>query len=222
MEKLDINKLGKSVAVICPHDDDGIIGCGGLLQKLVSENIQTFAIILTNGSLGYSTLKEKTKISEIRKKEAEEAHKHLGVETIFLDFPDMSLHPYKCWKTPDGKEGGYLKLLKTLRKIKPETLFIPNPLDRHPDHQASYDIASVCVFQACEPVAIELGDPIKINHIFCYKVWDKLEERTTHFFELSEDLQKNKKIALFKFKSQEEILKSVEINYQKEEFRMLK
>lgn len=222
MKEVDIKKLGKSIAVICPHDDDGIIGCGGLLSRLsFLKDIQTYAIIMTDGSLGYSNPRQKNVIVKTRKGEAKKAYGLLGVKSIFLDFLDMSLNPYRCWRTPDGKEGAYLKLSKILRKIKPETILIPNPLDRHPDHQATYDIASVCLFQAVEPVAAELGKPIKIKNIFCYKVWDELDKKT-HLFRLPEKAQKMKKDTLFKLKSQEEILKSVDIDYKKEEFKLLK
>jgi len=221
MEKIDLNKLGKTVAVICPHDDDGIIGCGGLLNGLSSKNIKTYAIIMTDGSLGYSKAEQKNTISKIREREAEEAYKLLDTEVIFLGFPDMCLHSYICWKTPDGKEGGYYKLLKTLREIKPDTLFIPNSTDRHPDHQDAYDIASVCSFQLEEPVAVELGKPVKIKNIFSYKVWDKLKKET-HIFKLNKEEKEIKKSAISEFKSQEEILKNVDINYEKEEFSLIK
>ncbi len=222
MKKIDLNNLGKTVAVICPHDDDGIIGCGGLLNKLSSKNIKTYVIIMTDGSLGYSNSDQKFKIVGIRKNEAEKAYNSLCVdEIIFLGFPDMSLHPYRCWKTPDRKEGAYFKLLKILREIKPDTIFIPNILDRHPDHQAANDIASVCIYQLQGPVAAELGKPVKLKHVFSYKVWDNLE-KPTHIFEISSDDEKIKKNAILEFKSQGEILKSVDIDYEKEEFSLIK
>ena len=217
MKNIESLNLGKTVAVICPHDDDGIIGCGGLLNRL-SCKIKLYVIILTDGSLGYSQNDLKGSIIEIRKEEAKKAYSLLGAKTIFLDFPDMSLHPYRCWKTPGGKEGGYLKLLKILRKIQPDTLFIPNPLDRHPDHKAGYDMASVCSFQLQEPVAVEFEGVKKLENILIYKVWDNLK-KTTHFFKIEKEEKNKKHSSLLQFKSQEKILGSLNLNMKKEEFQ---
>ncbi len=217
MKKIESLNLGKKVAVICPHDDDGIIGCGGLLRNIKAKK---YAVILTDGSLGYSDIKQKNIIVGIRKKEAKKAYDLIETETVFLNFPDMSLHPYRCWKTPDGKEGGYLKLLKTLKKIQPDTIFIPNHLDRHPDHKAGYDLAFVCSFQMQEPVAADFKRVKKLKNIFIYKVWDNLE-KTTHFFDIGKKEKTKKHESLSEFKSQEKILRSLNLDIKKEEFQKI-
>lgn len=216
MKKIDIDKLGK-VVFISPHDDDCIIGCGGLLSKLKNKK---YVIVMTDGSLGYSNLEQKHIIERTRRKESKKAYGLLETEPIFLDFPDMSLNAYKCWKTSDGKEGGYQKLLRTLRKIKPDTLFIPNLDSEHPDHQAANDIASVCSFQLQEHVAVDLGEPVKLSNIFIYKVRKKLE-KSSHLIKLDNTAQEVKKKVLSEFRSQKEILNDVDIEYRKEEFKLL-
>jgi LmbE family N-acetylglucosaminyl deacetylase len=220
MENLDIKKLGRVVAIVCPHDDDGIIGCGALMNELYKNKIDVYAIILTDGSLGYSNIDDKDKIIEIRKKESRKSYNSINTDVLFLDFPDMSLHPYRCWKTSDGKEGGYYKLLKVLREIKPDSIFIPNPLDINPDHKAAYDMCLASSFQLQEPVAVELGEPKELSNVFIYKVWDDLP-KITHIFKINKDNKIKKRDCVLQFKSQEKVLKSVEINLEREEFQLL-
>ena len=44
-----MKKINKSILVVVAHRDDEILGCGGLMAKLVSENYKVFAISMTNG-----------------------------------------------------------------------------------------------------------------------------------------------------------------------------
>ena len=69
-----MSKLGKTVAVISPHDDDGVIGCGGLINELYKNKIDVHVIILTDGSLGYSDINQKSDIISTRKKESKKAY----------------------------------------------------------------------------------------------------------------------------------------------------
>ncbi len=169
-----MNRLGEHLAIISPHDDDAVLSAGGLIKARANKKLKTTVLIMTDGSLGYSTPEEKDIIVETRKKETEKCYKALGAEVIFLGFPDMSLNAYRCWDTPNGEEGAYKKVIRVLREINADCLLIPNPKDSHPDHKAAYDIGKVAEFQATSPVASELGEPIELKSVFCYGVQAQL------------------------------------------------
>jgi len=220
MKKLVLESLGGTLAVVSPHDDDGIMGTGGLLCNLSQRKIKTYVLIMTDGSLGYSKIEQKNDIRQIRREEAKKAYKMLGATPRFLDYPDMNLTEFRCWEKSDGKEGAYQKTLRMLRNLKPETVLLPNPMDWHPDHKTAFDIGYSIAYLASTVAVIDFGEPIKLRHLASYKVWNGL--KATHYFELSEETQKIKEKALLQFKSQADILKNIPIEFKKEYFEFLK
>lgn len=221
MKKLSLEIIGRTLVAISPHDDDCIIGTGGLLYNMSQRKIKTYVLIMTDGSLGYSKIEQKNNIKQIRREEAQKAYKILGVTPYFLDYPDMNLVEFKCWEKSDGKEGAYQKILRMLRNLRPETVLIPNRLDWHPDHREAFEIGYSIANLAAGVAVIDFGEPIELRHIISYKVWNELK-KTTHCFELSEETQKIKEKALSQFKSQADILKPVTIEFKKECFEFLK
>jgi LmbE family N-acetylglucosaminyl deacetylase len=221
MNQIDLKDLGKSVVVISPHDDDGIIGCGGIMHDLSLIGARTSVLIMTDGSLGYSSVKQKSTIKKTRRKEAESAYKILGAEPFFLDFPDMNLSSFACWETFDGKNGAYKRVLKILRKVRPETVFAPNSSDWHPDHKAAFDIGLSISNLAAIPAVADFGEPIDLNHLFSYRVWDDLV-RVTHMHKLSQEARKTKRKSISEFKSQGDILDRLILQFEEELLQRLK
>jgi len=221
MVRMQLDGLGNSIVVISPHDDDGIIGCGGILHDLSQKHARTYVIIMTDGSLGYSSIQQKNSITRVRRREAESAYRLVGAKPFFLGFPDMNLKAFSSWQTVNGKDGAYKKVLKSLREVRPRTVFIPNPIDWHPDHQASYDIGLSISNLAATPAVADFGDPIDLRDIFFYKVWDKLA-KVTHTHNLSRQAQKTKARAISEFESQQNILRNVTLEFGKERFQELK
>lgn len=197
--------LGEHLVVISPHDDDAVLGAGGLIRARADGGLRTTVLVLTDGSLGYSSPEEKDTIVETRKRETEKCYGLLGAEVIFLGFHDMSLNAYRCWETPDGKEGAYKAVIAKLRELNATSLLIPNPADRHPDHRAAYDIGRVAAFQAASPVAADLGAPIGLKAVFCCAVWDRLPEGT-YEHRLTQEQLAAKKDALAAYASQAKII----------------
>lgn len=221
MNRIDLKDLGKSVVVISPHDDDGIIGCGGILCDLSVAGVRTFVLILTDGSLGYSSVEQKRTIKETRREEAESAYKILRAEPFFLNFPDMNLKPFASWETPEGKDGAYKKVLRILRELRPESVFVPNPLDWHPDHKAAFDIGVSMSNLAAIAAVADFGEPIRLRHLFSYRVWDELAE-VTHAHELSQTARKTKRKAISQFESQGNILDKVIVEFKEEPLQRLR
>lgn len=117
---------GKRIVVLSPHFDDDIIGCGGTLHKHVLARENVSVIYLTDGREGDPSMSDKNAVEKLRKNEAKNATKTIGVaDIIFLDQPETRL------KTTHT-------LLKRLRDIfielKPDLLYIPSFLENNIDH----------------------------------------------------------------------------------------
>lgn len=228
MKPLRPEEFPQKIMVVCPHDDDGIIGVGGLIAVLAEEERDVSVVIMTDGRLGYSRSEDRATIVETRVKETVDAYHSLGVrrEHIrFLGYPDMSLWPYCCWETPGGETGAYRMLLVELRMFAPQVVFIPNPADIHPDHRATFEIARVAIWQAQKPVAADMGNPITIQNVFAYQTWQGLV-KVTHTFNLDlyypsrTLLRKRKRDAIYRFRSQKDIIAAIsQTNFSEEVFQ---
>lgn len=230
MEKISIDDLGKSILAVSPHDDDAVIGCGGLLSCAKSNDIYTSVVIMTDGRFGSPYVKKQDIVSktvEVRRREARKAYERLGVDDIvFLNFPDMGLGLYKFFDIDrkEGRhvEGAYQKLLREVRRIKPETVLIPKCSDvrEHVDHKDTHEISMfVCSFLTDHPIAYDVGDPVKIKNILEYEVWSKIEDSA--YFGLPEPAQKLKRAVLSELKSQKRVIGELEIDWETEKYKLI-
>lgn len=109
IKNLYIEKEDK-IIIFAPHPDDEILGCSGLIQKIIKNSGEVYIVYLTNGDhnqLPYRIYEKKIvlkpadyiKLGEIRRKESIEATKILGVSSqnlIFLGYPDFGT--LKIWE----------------------------------------------------------------------------------------------------------------------------
>lgn len=106
---------------IAAHPDDIELSCSGTIIKLTQRNYSVGILDLTRGELG-TRGDEKT-----RESEAKEAAKLMGVSVREnLGLPDGGIEV-----TMENK----IELIKIIRKYKPEIIFAPYWIERHPDHE---------------------------------------------------------------------------------------
>ena len=120
--------------VFAPHPDDETFGMGGSLLLASQHGIETHVVFVTDGALGGEGNQEA--LVKERMKEASRATAELQVSEIyFFNESDRGL------KLTD-------KLLdKTetlLRKIQPRSIFIPTPMEYHPDHRVTAELGWRC------------------------------------------------------------------------------
>jgi len=121
--KLDVLAFGA-------HRDDVELTCAGTMIKLVDQGYKTGIIDITAGEMGTRGSAEE------RAAEAEAAARILGVQCRDnLGIPDANIE-----RNMENK----LKVVKVIRKYKPEIVILPYWEDRHPDHAH----ASQLVFEA--------------------------------------------------------------------------
>jgi len=121
----------KRVVVISPHPDDSAIGAGGTIALMEPHNEIT-NLVMTSGHRAFVKGKNKRERIRLRRKEARAEAKVLGVEVKFLD-----LGFYDSKRVGEEDEG---KVLKRLKELDPDIVFLPPLEDMHPTHRMSTEV----------------------------------------------------------------------------------
>ena len=144
------------VLVIAPHPDDEVLGCGGTVRRHVAKGDEVFLCI---GTKAYTPEWSEEFIQE-RAKEVERANSILGVKkTYFLDFPSVRLDTVPQKEVNDA-------LLKIVKEVNPEIVYIPHGGDLNQDHRLLFAAALV----ASRPLP---NSPVK--QLFSYEALSETE-----------------------------------------------
>lgn len=116
------------------------------------------AVFLTSGELGLKRL-PREKAWAIREAEAKRAAKILGIAKLeFLRLPD--------WTAADHIKEGARLVASMLQRMQPEIIYVPHPLESHPDHKAALLILRTALRK------VRPGE----RKLLGYEVWTPLSE----------------------------------------------
>ena len=125
--------------VLAPHQDDEILGCGGLLatKRLVGSPVHV--AFLTDGAASHPDhpALAPVALAKLRTTEARAALRQLGVETSaihFLGAPDGRLDRL----TSAESTAHSLQLTELLARIRPDEIFLPYRHDGSTEHEAAF------------------------------------------------------------------------------------
>jgi len=128
------------IIVLAPHMDDEVLGCGGTIALHVASGSDVKVVFLTDGCRGGTPGEDPSNVVAIRKAEAERAARVLGInKLLFLDAPDGRLQS-------DTAVAG--RLHAVLESERPEIVYVPFFLERHPDHRAANDVLLAATHQS--------------------------------------------------------------------------
>lgn len=131
----------KNILVIMAHPDDEVLGCGGSIAKLSSENNNVFVVFMTNG-VSSRLLPETKKLVVDRKAAALEVKKILGIEEMYFgDLPDNEMDNVSLLSVVK-------KIEDFVREIRPTIVFTHSAADLNVDHYITHR----AVMTACRPV----------------------------------------------------------------------
>src|SRR5579884_3348080 len=142
-----------SILVIGPHPDDQELGMGGTIARLASRGHRVHLVDMTNG--------EPTPLGtpERRAREAAAAAEILGVERTLVGLPNRQVvHSIEARH----------KLAAVIRAHRADWLFLPFPIDAHPDHVAVTRIGEDARFDAKLTKSAIPGDPWYPKRIIYY------------------------------------------------------
>lgn len=129
-----ITSLSGPILITAPHQDDGVLGCGGTLAAMADTSAVTVAYACDGGCPpggGQVRFDEarKAQQSALRRAEALDALSELGLkreQVRFLNFPD--------WELANVKVELGQRLERLISEIDPALIFTPFRYDRHDDH----------------------------------------------------------------------------------------
>lgn len=142
-----------SIVVVGPHPDDQELGMGGAIARLARQGHMVHLIDMTNG--------EPTPFGsvEIRARESAAAAKVLGVGRTLLGLKNREvIHSIESRHA----------LAALYRVHRPNVVFVPFPIDAHPDHVAVTRIAEDARFDAKLSKTSIPGDPWYPKRIIYY------------------------------------------------------
>src|SRR3954462_5916253 len=147
--------MASSIVVVGPHPDDQELGMGGTVARLASQGHAVHLIDMTNG--------EPTPFGSIetRARESAAAAKVLGVGRSLLGLKNREV-------THNIESRHALAAL--YRVHRPNVIFVPFPIDAHPDHVAVTRIAEDARFDAKLTKTDIPGEPWypkRIIYYFC-------------------------------------------------------
>ncbi len=93
------DRLGQSVLIVAPHNDDEALASGGVIQKHLAGGATVKVVLVTNGDgqfrRPFMKPKEYTSLGERRQRETIAAMKHVGLkesDIYFLSYPDQGMN----------------------------------------------------------------------------------------------------------------------------------
>ena len=170
----------KNVFVLAPHTDDGELGAGGTIAKLIENgaNVYYFAFSTAEESVPEGHPKD------ILKTEVINATKRLGIKR-----ENVIIYNYQVRKLNYARQDILEDLIQYKRKIVPDLVLMPSLHDIHQDH-ATIAQEGLRAFKNCTILGYEL-------------IWNNLTFNTTSFIKLEKKHVKCKCNALKEYKSQE-------------------
>jgi len=183
-----LNKF-KTVYVLAPHTDDGELGAGGTISKLIDNGADVYYF-------AFSTAEESVPDgfpNDILKTEVRNATRKLGI-----DIDKLIIYNYKVRKLNYARQEILEDLIKRHKILEPDLVLMPSLNDIHQDHST---------------IAQEGLRAFKNTTILGYElIWNNLTFNTTSFIKLDKKYIQAKCDALKEYKSQGSR------NYMSEEF----
>lgn len=170
----------KNVLVLAPHTDDGELGCGGTISKLIEEGATVYYMAFSSAaeSLPEGMHKDTLKI-EVRK-----ATDKLGIEE-----KNLIIFNYLVRKLNYSRQEILEEMVNFRKNHKIDLVLMPCLNDIHQDHST---------------IAQEGLRAFKNISILGYElIWNNLTFNTTSFIKLEKKHIENKVKALREYKSQE-------------------
>ena len=173
-----LNKF-KKVFILAPHTDDGELGCGGTIAKLVESGVEVFYIAFSTAEESVPDGFEKNELEF----EVKRATAVLGIQE-----KNLLIYRFPVRKLNFSRQE-ILEILISLRsEHSPDLIFVPSLNDVHQDHKT---------------VAEEGLRAFKNHTILGYElIWNNLKFSTDCFISLAKKHVERKILALREYQTQ--------------------
>lgn len=170
----------KKVCILAPHTDDGELGCGGTIARILAEGGQVYYVAFSTADESVPEQFPRNQL-EIEVKNA----------TAKLGIPQGNLYVYKFTvrKLNYVRQEILEELVMLNKSLKPDIVFLPSSKDIHQDH-VTVTQEGIRAFKHCTLLGYEL-------------IWNNLSFNTDCFIKLEKQHIESKIAALQEYKTQE-------------------
>lgn len=183
----DIDDKKLNIIVIGAHPDDCDNKIGGTAALFAEMGHRVKFVSVTNGDAGHFA-KGGGALAKIRRAEAEEAAKRLGIDAyIVLDNHDAELLP-----TLNVRH----QIIREIRNWNADVVITHRPVDYHPDHRYTGVLVQDAAYLVIVPNVAPDTPPLKKNPVFLY-LQDHFQKPYPFQADIAVDITKtfNKKMA---------------------------
>lgn len=171
--------LFRKIFVLSPHTDDGEIGCGGTISKMIEEGKEVYYVAFSTARTSVS----KEFPENILEIEVRQAVRKLGISESHLIVKNYPVRQF-----PQHRQEILEDLIVLKQEVGPDLIFVPSPHDIHQDHQV---IASEGLRAFKKQTVLGYEEP-----------WNNIVFETRSFFQLEKRHVERKIEALKCYRSQ--------------------
>ena len=138
-----------SALVFAPHPDDEVLGCGGTIVLKVQASTRVKVIVMTDGRASHRGLIAEDDLVSMRRAEAQDAARRLGLtdaDYVFLDFEDHRLQEYR--------DAAFERVVQIISQFVPDEIYLPHRNDGLGDHVETNRIVRRAVASVRKPVTL--------------------------------------------------------------------
>ncbi|MCA9067982.1 MAG: PIG-L family deacetylase [Planctomycetaceae bacterium] len=146
------------ILAIGAHPDDCDLTAGGAAALWHQDGHEVRFISMTNGASGHHQ-KSGKELADIRREEAANAGKAIGIQYDVLDNPDGELTP-----SLEARK----QLIGLIRKFEPDLVLTHRPNDYHPDHRYTSQLVCDAAYMVTVPPVVPDVPPLRHNPVICY------------------------------------------------------
>lgn len=169
----------KKVLVLAPHTDDGELGAGGTIARLIEAGAEVYYAAFSTAAQSVPDGFPK----DILKTEVKKATQRLGIDAAHL-----IIYDYEVRKLSYARQAVLEDLVALRKNINPDLVFVPSLHDIHQDHTTVAQ-EGLRAFKQCTLLGYEL-------------IWNNLTFSTTCFVKLEKKHVDTKCAALQEYDSQ--------------------
>ena len=170
----------KTVLVLAPHTDDGELGCGGAIAKLIDQGSKVFYV-------AFSTAEASVPAGFPRNQLAVEVK--FATEKLGIPPDQLFVYKYQVRKLNYMRQEILEELIRLRPFVQPDIVFLPSSRDIHQDHMTIHK-EGIRAFKRSTILGYEL-------------IWNNLSFSTDCFIEINRSQLDRKIEALKAYKTQE-------------------
>lgn len=170
---------GKNILILAPHTDDGELGCGGSIARMLEAGANVFYV-------AFSTADQSVP-KEFPRNQLEIEVK-IATKALGIDPENLIIFKYEVRKLNYVRQEILESLIRLREQIQPDIVFTPTTLDIHQDHST---------------IAYEAIRAFKTRTILGYElIWNNIDFHANAFIVLEERHVQKKILALAEYKTQ--------------------